>query len=372
MPDALSIAVLGGGHAAFAHAADLSLKGFAVRLCELPALADVLAPVQARGGIESVPDETTGLPAGFQPLDLITDDPAAALSGAEIIFLVVPAFAQPAFAELIAPHVTPEQILVLSPGNFGGAYVFAELLKAHGCPALPHLAEAQSMIYACRKGGPTQIRIFGFKHGLRVAVYPATETERVVGKIQQVFPEVVAAPNILWTWLSNPNAIIHPPVTILNAGRLENTQGDFLFYVEGLTPAVQHIVDALDKERMALGAALGLTLMPKPEMAHAWYGHQGYEGASYPDKARNPVYHAIKADASLNSRYLTEDVPYGLTPWEDLARLVQMEMPICTSLINLANGLLQTDFRASGQTLACIGLGDVSVAELLRIVEEGA
>jgi opine dehydrogenase len=371
MSDGISIAVLGGGHAAFAHAADLSLKGMSVRLCEVPAMAHVIEPVRAAGGIESEPDATTGLPSGFGALELATTDPAAALNGAEIIFLVVPAFAQAAFAELIAPHVTPEQVVVLSPGNFGGAYTFAQALRAHGCATLPYLAEAQSMIYACRKGGPALIRIFGFKEGLRVAVYPAKHTERVVGKIQQVFPGVVAAPNILWTWLSNPNAIIHPPVTILNAGRLENTQGDFLFYVEGLTPAVQHIVDELDRERMALGRALGLELMSKPEMAMTWYGHQGYQGASFPDKARNPVYYAIKADSSLDGRYLTEDVPFGLVPWENLARLVGVEMPICTSLINLANGLLQTDFRATGQTLERIGLGDVGVEELLRIVEEG-
>jgi hypothetical protein len=46
-------------------------------------------------------------------------------------------------------------------------------------------------------------------------------------------------------------------------------------------------------------------------------------------------------------------------------------MPICTSLITLANSLLDRDFRATGQTLENIGLGDMTVAELKRFVEEG-
>ena len=82
----------------------------------------------------------------------------------------------------------------------------------------------------------------------------------------------------------------------------------------------------------------------------------------------------IVVDFSKTSEYMSayQDVPFGLVPWEDLGRLVGVEMPVCTSLINLANSLLQTDFRATGQTLEHIGLGGVGVEELLRIVEEGA
>jgi glycerol-3-phosphate dehydrogenase len=56
MTNNIKIAVLGGGHAGFAHAADLTLKGFEVRLCEVPELAETIAEIKIRGGIESVPD----------------------------------------------------------------------------------------------------------------------------------------------------------------------------------------------------------------------------------------------------------------------------------------------------------------------------
>ena len=115
------IAVLGGGHAAFAHAADLTLRGFDVRLCELPELAENIAGAQGQGGIVSDPIPSTGLEAGFAPIEVITTDFGLALAGAQIIFLVVPAFAHAAFAQQIAPHVQPDQIVVLSPASFGGA-----------------------------------------------------------------------------------------------------------------------------------------------------------------------------------------------------------------------------------------------------------
>ena len=227
------------------------------------------------------------------------------------------------------------------------------------------------MIYACRKGSPTSIRIFGVKQGLRFAVFPSKLTDQVIPTLQKIFPTIEAAPNILWTWLSNPNAIGHPPVTILNAGRIEYTGGDFLFYVEGITPGVSRVLESLDGERLALGQALGLELTPHDEMAKLWYGHQGFEGSTYPDKARNPVYASIKAEKELDSRYLTEDIPYGLVPIEDMGKLAGLDMPICSSLINLGGSLLDRDFRESGQTLESIGLGDLTIPELKRLVEEG-
>lgn len=367
----LKLAILGAGHAGFAHAADLSLKGFEVRLCEAPEMAETIAEIKKRGGIESKPDPSTGLPGGFGRVQLITTDAAAAIAGADVIFVVVPAFAQRVFARLIAAHVKAEQVVVLSPGNFGGAITFTQALKEHHCTSLPVICEAQSMMYACRKGGPDSIRIFGFKEGLRIAVFPARLTGTVIPTLKKIFPKIEAAPNILWTWLSNPNAIGHPPVTVLNAGWIEQTGGDFLFYVEGMTPAVTRVIDDLDSERLALGQALGLELTPHNQMARLWYGHQGYEGSTYPDKARNPVYAAIKAEKELDSRYLTEDVPFGLVPLEDFGRLAGVEMPICTSLINLSNSLLNCDFRQTGQTLKSIGLEGMAVSDLKKLVAEG-
>jgi opine dehydrogenase len=371
MADNIKIAVLGAGHAGFAHAADLSLKGFEVRLCEVPEMAATIAVAQERGGVESKPDASTGLESGFANVGLITTDAAAAIDGVEVIFVVVPAFAQPAFAKLMAPHVKSEQIVVLSPGNFGGAVTFAKALKEGGCTTSPVLCEAQSMIYACRKDGPASIQIFGYKHGLKIAVFPANKTAAVIPTLQEAFPTVEAAPNILYTWLNNPNAIIHPSATILNAGWIDGTGGDFLFYVQGMSPAVVRVMDALDDELMALGEALGLELTAYSQLAKIWYGHQGYEGLTYPDKARNPVYSSIKADSDLDSRYLTEDVPFGLVPIEDMGKLAGVDMPICSSLITLANSLLDRDFRATGQTLENIGLGDLTVSELKKFVEEG-
>jgi opine dehydrogenase len=364
------IAVFGGGHAAFAHAADLTLRGFEVSLCELPDLADNIAPVQARGGIISEPTPSTGLTPGFARLELVTTDAELALADAQVIFLVVPAFAHAAFARQMARHLRPEQMVVLSPASFGGAVTFSQALLSHGCLALPRLVEAQSMMYACRKSGPASVSISGVKEGLRMAVFPACHTDETMDVLLGIFPTLHRAPNILWTWLSNPNPIGHPPITILNAGWTEQTGGDFLFYLEGGTPSVFKVVEALDAERMAIGAAWGLELEAHEDLPEIWYGHQARR-AGTGQTPRQVVYATIKAESSLDSRYLTEDLPFGLVPWEDMAHMVGVETPLISGLIDLGNVLLDRDFRAEGLTLSRIGLGGLSPSQLMRMAEEG-
>ena len=77
----LRLTVCGAGAAGQAIAADSALKGLAVTLFEVPALAAKLDAARATGGIEVTADsETTAGKTGFASLAGATDDPAEAVS----------------------------------------------------------------------------------------------------------------------------------------------------------------------------------------------------------------------------------------------------------------------------------------------------
>ncbi|NLX63052.1 MAG: opine dehydrogenase, partial [Tissierellia bacterium] len=82
--------------------------------------------------------------------------------------------------------------------------------------------------------------------------------------LKDVYPSLNPAKNVLQTTLQNGNPIIHPPITLLNAGLVERTGGNFYFYEEGVTPAVGRLIEGLDKERIAIGKKLGLEIIPDP------------------------------------------------------------------------------------------------------------
>jgi opine dehydrogenase len=360
--------VLGGGHGGFATAADLAIKGFAVRLYS--SYEETIAPLQARGGLELEVLPSTGLAGGFARLELATTDLAAAVEGADIIMVVTPAPSQRGYAEKLARHLRPGQIIVLHPGGFGGALEFAQVLAAHGAPPVT-LAETESLIYAGRKKGPTHMWIRGYKKGLRLAAFPARETARVLSLLRQAYPDLAEADSVLETGLSNPNPIIHIPIMTLNAARIE-APGDFLFYWEGVTPAVGRVIEALDAERLAVGKALGVPLRSVYEQDLEWYSHQGTHGQNiYETHVHNPIYQWSLAPTEFEHRYLTEDTPYGLAPIEDLGRRLGVPTPRISATVEYASLLTGRDLRHGARTMERLGLANLSPSELRQYVRTG-
>jgi len=71
--------------------------------------------------------------------------------------------------------------------------------------------------------------------------------------INPVFPEFVAADNVWTTSVNNVNPIVHPPMVLFNAGRIEATGGNgWNLYADGATECVTQVMMAMDAERMAL------------------------------------------------------------------------------------------------------------------------
>src|SRR6185369_6104462 len=130
--------------------------------------------------------------------------------------------------------------------------------------------------------------------------------DRLHQLVREVYPAMIRAESVLQTSLQNGNPVIHPAVTVLNAALIERTSGGFMFYEEGVTPAVGRLIEAVDRERMAIAAALGVTIQSEPQLGV----HQGYmtEANYSTGYSQAPGFRGIAAQDRLDNRYLTEDV----------------------------------------------------------------
>ncbi|MEW6333021.1 MAG: NAD/NADP octopine/nopaline dehydrogenase family protein, partial [Thermodesulfobacteriota bacterium] len=187
--------------------------------------------------------------------------------------------------------------------------------------------------------------------------------------LEPLFPGVSAYGNVLTAGLAALNPIVHPPGVLLNAGRVERSRGEFYFYEEGVTPGVVRVIEALDRERLALGAAYGIALMPVAEgFAKAGFGPRG-DLWSVINGSR--MLTALRAPGQLDTRWLTEDLPYGLATWVALAEPVGVEMPVAQSLITLGSALLGRDFEAGRRGLQALGIDRLTVESLFRYLDTG-
>lgn len=354
--------VVGAGHGGQAMAAYLSLRGFRTRLYNRR--AHRIEPIRVRGGIE-----LDGEVRGFARLELATTDLERAVAGAHVVMVVVPAFAHAAVARAMAPYLVSGQVVVLNPGRTGGALEFAHVLDQAGCPAEVVVAEAQTFLFASRSVGPAMSRIFRIKNAVPVAAIPARDTAACLERLTAAFPQFVAAPNVLKTSLDNVGAIFHPAPTLLNTGRIEDTHGAFEYYHGGITPSVARVMEALDAERAAVGLALGIPVMTAREWLEIAYGATGQN--LWEAVLDNAGYAGIRAPASMETRYLSEDVPAGLVPMASLGRALGVPTPTMDAVITLASTIHAVDYWATGRTVERLGLAGLGAEAIRALAEEG-
>ena len=177
-------------------------------------------------------------------------------------------------------------------------------------------------------------------------------------------------PNVLACGLAAMNPVVHPAGVLLNAGRIERSRGDFYFYEEGVTPAVCHLIYAVDRERRAVAAALGLDLPPVDEAFHrAGFGPRGDLWATINGSR---MLTPLRAPGLLDSRWLSEDVPYGLGAWVSLGERLRVPTPVLRSLIHLTSAATGIDFWKAARTAKELGIAEMSKDQLLCFVQTGS
>ncbi len=358
--------VMGAGNGGKAMAAHLALMGYPVTLYNRT--ADNVRAIRLRGGIELAAED--GVPHGFGRLERVTSDLVEALADAEVIQVVVPAFGHGPLARAMAPHLRDGQLVILNPGRTGGTLEVLKALREGGCTADVMLAETATLLYVCRSEGPTQARITRVKDAVPIAALPATRTSEVLARISDAFPEYIDGETVLHTGLNNMGAIFHPALTLLNAGRIESTGGDYEFYIDGVTPSVARVLEALDRERVTVGSAVGIRAQSAREWLSLAYNAVG---ETLHDAIHNQSgYRGIKAPATLMHRYITEDVPMSLVPIAALGQRFGVQVEAINSLIRLASIIHQTDYWRRGRTLAVMGIEQLTVSELQELVSRTA
>ena len=351
--------VLGAGPGGMAMAGHLALTGCIVNLFNRS--PERIAAVQARGGID-----VTGSVHGFARLNCITTDAAEAMASADILMVVTPATAHRDIAETVAPHVKDGQVLVLNPGRTGGALEVAQVLHLRNPAVRPYLAEAQTLLYAARMTNPGQVHIHGIKNSVPLATLPAYQIADILPAISKVLPQFVPGDNVLKTSLDNIGAVFHPAITILNAGRIEDTHGDFQYYVQGVTPAVASVLEAVDRERVAVACALGIRATTAREWLYLAYDAAG---KTLLDAMRaNPGYAGIKAAGTIQHRYISEDVPTSLVPIASIGEMLGVPTPGIRAVIHMASLMHGVDYWAEGRTVQRLGLAGMSVKEIRFLV----
>ena len=361
------IAVLGAGHGGYAAAADLTARGFEVRLHARR--SETLEPLQEKGLIN-----VSGVQEGAIPIAVLTTNIEEAVKDSDLIMMVVPSVAHETYAQLLAPILTSETPVFVNPGHTGGALHFVSELRKAGYTMPIKTCETVTLTYICRKTAPANVEIFSYTKNLKFAAFPGKYAREMSDLVKPIFPEITLVSSVLETALTNINAVFHAPAMLMNAGWIEDTGGDFLFYRDGITPSIGRVIAQVDAERMAVARGLGV---PTASFLDNFYqaGLTTLNAKQSSDISRacfeSEPNAKIKSPSTLDHRYVHEDIGYGLVPISDFGRLAGISTPTIDGIIHLISEMMGVRYAATGLTLEAMGLGGLGVGQVKRFVEFG-
>ncbi len=308
----------------------------------------------------------------FQPLDMITRDPKAAIEGADVVMIFIQTTYHQALAAKIAKYFQDDQLVMLIPG-YAGSIFYDRLCDNH-----PIFAEGESTPNDARVVTPGTVKVL-FKNARNsLAFFPASKTDEGMAIASRLFPAYNIKMNnvrkhIFESALHNPNIIVHTIGMYVMYPMLEYCtkhhpdEVPYMYRDALSTDLAWLMIEKLDAEKMAVLTALGCE--PIPYLNACLFRNEE-------DLKQDPreVFESYKMSSppgpySFDNRYITEDVPMGLVLLSSLGKKLGINTPECDRLIRVCGGILARDFYQEGRTLASLGLGELTKDELLDFVE---
>ncbi len=351
----MKIGIAGAGGIAFASAAWLGHAGHSVGLWSPGGHgADGLraAPLHASGVLDA------------QVAVQVADSAQALAASADVLLIAVPVNGHRHVMDALLPHLRHGQAVIVSSMGSLSALYLAEGARARGRDIT--VASFGTTVLTARREGADRVRIMTRRAELGVSALPRSRTQEMLALCRQLFGEGFSAhDNALASALTNINPVAHGPLALFNWTRIE--RGENWPQYHYMTPQVAAVIEKLDAERLALAVAFGVEVRTIER-------HFAQSFSTTADRLTEIAaeLHAKRGGppgpTDTGTRFLAEDVPYGLVFNAALGGVAGVPMPSTQAIIAAASLITGSDFPAANDLIEPLELRNESVAGLLARV----
>ena len=325
------IAVIGGGNIGTQFACKCASKGYTVNVhSSKPELYD---------GYLEIVDEFENVVTG--KLNKVTSDMGDAIKGSRMIFVSHPAFRLKEVANQMFPFIKKGMVICVLPGTGGAEFAFQDCISKGA--TLCGLQRDPTVARLERYG--KRVRCEGLRSELFLASIPNSEACAIADFMSALWDiPCTALPNYLNVTLTPSNPILH--TTRLCTLFCDYEEGKVydrnpLFYGEWSDTSSELLI-ACDMELQSM-----LKKLDKLDLRNVRSLKQHYESDTV--EAMTKKLSSIKSLHNLSSpmkridggwmpdfasRYFTADFPYGLAILEELADVLNCEVPNMKSTMN--------------------------------------
>lgn len=284
-----------------------------------------------------------GLVEGQVPIAVATTL-AEVLDGADAALLAVPAYAFPSLLPRIAAALPADLPLLVTPAASLAPLVLDAMLAARGASAARAPIGAMGTTpCGARRLAPDRVRVAMVRATVDIAAVPARAAPEMAALAKTLFGnEYLPSPDAFHASLVNANPIAHAVLALTNVTRIEH--GEEWSQYAAMTPAACRLMEALETERAAVAAAYGTATDSLRTHFHRANGVPIGPLAEMTARIAEGRGNVL-GPKSLETRYVTEDVPYGLAFYLRVAAPKGVPLPVTDAVVTTLEALWGRDLR---------------------------
>lgn len=297
----------------------------------------------------------------------VADRCADAVIGSDALVIAMPANGHRAAFDALAPHLAEGQPVIISSHSSFGALYLSRLLAQRGI-SVPIIVWGTTLLTA-RQQGETQVTVNTVRQKIDVATLPKAAIDEGHGLCTTLFGDrFVRRDGLLAIALSNLNPQNHLGIALLNLTRME--KGESWGQGEHVTPAVGHLIEALDAERLAIAESFGLSVRTVREHFSLSF-HVPMDTVSAMNQQMHREGRGGMGPATVDSRYIFEDVPFGLVPTVLLGRSSGRPAILHEAGTRILSAAMAHDLEADNDLLPALKLEGMTPGELQSLCDKG-
>lgn len=362
---------------------------------------EVLDAIHNLGGLYlERPENKNNEISRFIPLgkSCVTSDLSYMVDNADIIIIPLPSTAHiPAVEEMNKVGLWRRRVpIILAPSrSFASPYIWRIIGERYPIVCF------STCPYSCKAPKP-EVSLIKRRKRTYVASLEGDVNRKHVEMLRELFPQAALTTTPALTSLNNIGAVFHCATYLLNKDEIERRRDSgevFSFYMDGIASRseIGTVLEEIDQTRLHIADKLGIRtfglkdnprediwrkltnglraleeesaddidilrrirkeftefldrcVISAPHWLDITYGVIRNEEENLSQTiGRTPTY---QKNSVPQLRYITEDIPTGLVPFEALAKLLDVDCTMCTRMIDLYDELFGCNVREEGRNL---------------------
>ena len=362
---------------------------------------EILDAIQKLSGLYlERPENSNHEVSKFVPLgnSLVTSDLGSLVNNSDLIIVPLPSTAQiSAINEMKEAGLANRKVPVILSPSRSVATPYLWKIVGENYPFVCF----STCPYSCKAPKP-EVSLIKRRKRTYVVSLEGDISREYVKIIKELFPQAALSTVPALTSLNNIGAVFHCATYMLNIDEIERRRSageTFSFYMDGIAsrPDVGNVLEQIDQVRLQIANKLGVRtfglkenprediwrkltnglraleeesaddidilrrirkefmefldncVISAPHWLDLTYGVIRKEGESLSEAiGRTPTY---QKNSVPQLRYVTEDIPTGLVPYEALAKMLGIECNVISEIIDMYDKHFNTDARQGGRNL---------------------